>query len=337
MSGLSGNESPGFKVLTYNINFGSCYDEKYNVGSNYNTRAVLEGIVESDADIVCLQETHDGWKKACEALQSIYPTQVWEHPDTGFLASGLAILLKPKPRLTGLEMFMPNVQGGFFPSMCAEVELPGASSSSASDEKAAAANGMDVEDDDDGKTVAKEADLDKKTAPSKVRLINVHLRPPLPMGNGSLVGWKTVSAYMWETPVVRKKEVEQSLQHFQGTSLFVGDFNEESGWGNKAWQYLCEMGFVDALQSAPNKSTWSWPVIWGLSLSRSYDHIFANPKVWELESCRVLSKYRNASDHMPVVAQFRPAAAAAQGGGQRTQQQKQQAPPPKSNSKRTTS
>jgi len=256
-------------VLSYNVNFGSCYDEETEIGSNYSTERVLKAIAESKADIVCLQETHKGWEKACRKVFSKdYPTQVWKHPDGGYLAAGSAIMLKSEHKLSKLEMLQPKVEGSFFPGMYAVVSLNG-------DDK------------------------------SPLSVVNVHLRPPLPMGNGSLWSFATIKAYFWQTGTVREGELSTFVKHWERPHLVLGDCNE--GSNGKGYAYMTKNGYSDAVNKANTTTTWYWPLFWKVELSGSYDHIFYDARAArvDLSECRVLTAYKHASDHLPVVATVR--------------------------------
>jgi len=134
------------------------------------------------------------------------------------------------------------------------------------------------------------------TPAGAVRLVSVHLRPPV-SDNGSFA-----SGY-FTTPPVRRSEIQEIHDAAaDGTVpvVFVGDFNESRGGG--AVRYLSKQGYRSALrQHAPQASTWHWQ--YGLiPLSGQLDHVMHDASL-ECLDARVLR--RGASDHCPVLATFR--------------------------------
>eukprot|EP01012_Entosiphon_sulcatum_P059106 TRINITY_DN833_c0_g1_i1.p1 TRINITY_DN833_c0_g1~~TRINITY_DN833_c0_g1_i1.p1 ORF type:complete len:286 (+),score=44.44 TRINITY_DN833_c0_g1_i1:25-858(+) len=250
-------------VLSYNVNFGSCYDPSLQVGSDHNREQVARAIAESSADVVCLQETHSGWEHFLwERLHDTYPLQRFHNPDA-WLAGGIALLLRPGVILRDLQLVPPAVEGSFFAPLVAKVQV--------------------------GETVA--------------TVVNLHLRPPLPMGNGGLFRFATVADYLWRTPKIRQQEVEHALSSVpqEGALVVCGDFNEGCGSGACAWLEKAK-GLKDALPR--NAVTWVWPLSL-FTLRGSYDHIWHDSRL-TMHSCRVLDEYLHASDHLPVVATFHP-------------------------------
>ena len=135
-----------------------------------------------------------------------------------------------------------------------------------------------------------------RTPAGPLRVVSVHLRPPV-SDRGSFA-----SGY-WTTRAVRREEIEQiyaaALQPDLPT-VFVGDFNE--GGGGRAVRFLSRQGYRDALhQHAPNASTWRW-YLGPLPLRGQLDHVLYGPSLHCLDA-RVLRE--GASDHYPVLATFR--------------------------------
>lgn len=98
---------PSVKIITYNINWG--FVEPQNV-VNY--------LAKTDADVVCLQETHQYWEVALkENLKGRYPYSVFYNEEA---AGGIAVLSKYK--LKNVKLLPP--EAGWFPAMCGEVETP---------------------------------------------------------------------------------------------------------------------------------------------------------------------------------------------------------------------
>jgi len=255
--------SPQYSILSYNVNFGGSYDPDNEVGGqSRNTKLVVQAIEQSAADVCLLQETHKGWEKACQELKHIYPYQSWVHPTGGWLAAGLAVMVKQQHSLLAVDLYQPKCKGSFFPGMRVRIAFEGGH--------------------------------------EPIDIVNVHLRPPLPMGNGSLFGFATLKAFFYETTRIRKQELDELMIHFEQPHLIVGDCNEDSS--GHAWKHMIESGYQDALQLSSSKTTWYWPLFWKANLWASYDHIFCDTKRIRIRQCSVLQDYKHVSDHMPVIA-----------------------------------
>jgi endonuclease/exonuclease/phosphatase (EEP) superfamily protein YafD len=134
------------------------------------------------------------------------------------------------------------------------------------------------------------------TPAGTVRVVSVHLRPPV-SDNGSFA-----SGY-FTTPPVRRNEIQEIHEAATDPAVplvFVGDFNESRGGG--AVRYLSTQGYRSALrQHSPQASTWHWQ--YGMiPLSGQLDHVLHDASL-ECLDARVLR--RGASDHYPVLATFR--------------------------------
>ncbi len=98
---------PHLKVVTYNVNWGMGGD-----------RRILDFLDKSDADIVCLQETHRYWEAALlSRFGGRYPHR--RFTEWGG-AGGIAIL--SKHRLTDVKIIRP--QAGWFPAILAVAQTP---------------------------------------------------------------------------------------------------------------------------------------------------------------------------------------------------------------------
>jgi endonuclease/exonuclease/phosphatase family metal-dependent hydrolase len=131
----------------------------------------------------------------------------------------------------------------------------------------------------------------------KVRLLNVHLRPPL-----SDKGSATISA-LYNSPDIHRKELKQFIRDSgQDIPLIIaGDFNEHEAGKGLSW--LFANGFTDALSIYDNSSdTWVWELGYGLQLDDRYDHLIFSKQL-KCTGAKVL-KIDNASDHMPVLGVF---------------------------------
>ena len=138
--------------------------------------------------------------------------------------------------------------------------------------------------------------LTVNTPAGPVRVVSVHLRPPVSDGGSFASGYFT-------TPPVRRSEIEEIHAAAADPAVplvFVGDFNE--GRGGAAVRYLSKRGYQSALrQYAPSASTWHWQ--YGpIPLRGHLDHVLYDPSL-ECLDARVLRQ--GASDHYPVLAAFR--------------------------------
>ena len=149
------------------------------------TLQVYGAILEADADIVCLQETNVGWERFLEGrLLNKYPNQKWLNPSgmgSNYLACGSALLTKQDCFIKWAKPVRVSSEGSFFPQMVAMVDL-------------GATRGGDV------------------------ALVNVHLRPPLAMGD-----------YLTEPT---------STYSFRGVKQMVSEVSAH------AWAYLYKAGQV---------------------------------------------------------------------------------------------
>jgi len=127
-----------------------------------------------------------------------------------------------------------------------------------------------------------------------VRVIGVHLRPPISDG-GSVV-----SGYL-STPAVREREIArhaEGLAQGEVPTLVVGDFNESDG---DAVRWLRERGFRSVLpEFHPGLRTWRWQTSLG-EITATLDHIAYDRRLVPLDA-RVIEAGR--SDHLPIVATF---------------------------------
>lgn len=130
----------------------------------------------------------------------------------------------------------------------------------------------------------------------RVRLLNVHLRPPL-----SDKASVTASAY-YKSPDIHRKELAGFMEKLDGSMplIVAGDFNEHESKDGVG--YLLSRGYKDALSQYDRSSkTWRWRVATGIEFSNRYDHIVYSPQL----TCTGAKVTRTgASDHEPVSAVF---------------------------------
>merc|ERR1711959_852470 len=262
-------------VLTYNVNFGEFID---GTGGGENARLVLEAIVEADADIVCLQETNHGWQRfLATRLRREYPTQHWLDPNDHYYASGCAFLCKDRVEVKKVAAVdtARSVDGSYFDQQVALLNVQH----------------------NDGKSYS-------------LAVGNVHLRPPLAMGEegGEASSWRgavsDVNAYLNTAGRVHEAEIDAVLRACESEgevpTVIVGDFNE-GNWGRGVAR-LSSAGFIDA---ARNATTWNWPLLNGwINLTGSYDHIFCREPEISITNVDVMDRYLGASDHLPVLAEL---------------------------------
>ena len=130
-----------------------------------------------------------------------------------------------------------------------------------------------------------------ETADGPLRVLHLHLLPPLSEDGSLLEGYFT-------TPPARLDELRAHLAQCPAPDLVLGDLNEGDG---PSTRHLEELGFVEAQRAVGEPdSTWSWPV-GPLTLRGRPDHIFVGPRL-EVRATQVHLE-RGASDHHPLRAQ----------------------------------
>jgi len=255
------------RVLTYNVNFALA-----RRGRDSNAQNVINAIKESNADVVALQETHAGFEKLLrEDFSEIYPYQLYHHDARGG-AGGQAFLSKMKFGQKDVIHVQEEIEGSWFPVHVVDVLLPGD----------ATQNGTE-----------------------KLRLINVHLRPPVnPDGSAHILTARNTNKF-------RLAEVKRIAEHVQWhkkpelPTIILGDFNENDGAPALSW-LQANFGFVDALHEfvPQNRETHRWRILWGYwLLLKRLDHLLYSNM--NCHSCQVIDGYEeNASDHQPVLGEF---------------------------------
>ncbi|KNC75140.1 hypothetical protein SARC_12327 [Sphaeroforma arctica JP610] len=256
------------RVVTYNVNWGFCLA---GLGTGMVIR-IHNAIMESNADLVCLQETHEGWQTYLERnFKGVYPYMIFKHhlnPDInhqykeGSSAGGSAFLSKYPIKETFCGI--PDVPGSFFPGTMIGLRSP----------------------------------------VGVIYVLNVHLRPQISNAH------KPSLMAVWSTGTVRKSEIKYLLTKMSShkPSIIVGDFNEGHGGDAVRWLKYSKKncngkGYKDGLSEyAETAVTWKWPLKMGLYLKGAYDHVFYNPTRIRCVGCHVMSAYELVSDHMPVVA-----------------------------------
>ncbi|KAG2386766.1 hypothetical protein C9374_002510 [Naegleria lovaniensis] len=304
-----------FSILNYNVNFVYTRD---GLGDS-NSMMVYKAILESGADLVCLQETHQGYEQFLlnynnQELARLYPYHVfYTHGGSG----GMALLSKfefVENSEECLTLRENGVEGSWFPMHLNRVRVP----------------------------IGKHSTLNHSTEFVEIQLVNIHLRPPL-NDDGSATLW---TAYM--TNQYRLNEVQYLVSHFEKkkilqsstepltsgdhTKIFkqpripiimLGDYNEhdhdpaltfltkECLYRNESTETLTPL-FRDALNEfvPQTRETHRWPLkfLWGKITYWSYkrlDHCVYSVNNLKCTSCKVMDGYEdNASDHQPVLSTF---------------------------------
>src|SRR4051794_40324923 len=99
-----------FSVLTYNVNFGGGRHREESAADSI----VLNAVVEAAADVVLMQETHEGWEALIDQraeLAQAYPYRFFV--DDGMKSAGGQSILSRVPVLQQREIEAP-VQGSWF-------------------------------------------------------------------------------------------------------------------------------------------------------------------------------------------------------------------------------
>ncbi|KAG2375008.1 hypothetical protein C9374_010382 [Naegleria lovaniensis] len=327
---------PKINIMTYNVNFGGVsWDGVANLGGQRALQAIHEH--SHELDIVCLQETHQGWEYALNhfkptvssssitttsvttpsSLRSAFPHQYWDHTKTNhYLASGSAVLASRHFDLN-VQMLESRVQGSFFDAMHIVVKdlrrRDFSSSTLQHEEIGISEMESNLEEHEDFMMEDDDSTATTSTAASSpiLQILNLHLRPPLSFDSSNFLD--NAAAYLWKTTSVRRDEVksyvEQALQKHPNVPLILlGDFNEKSSVGvlsskDSFAKYLNELEYIDALQDA---TTWYWPLKGSFSLWGSYDHVFYRKQEWKVEKQHILQEYKEcASDHLPCIVTLR--------------------------------
>eukprot|EP01080_Neovahlkampfia_damariscottae_P010941 gene10941-3647_t len=236
------------KLMTYNVNFAICDSYKKD-DYNSKTSEVIKAILESKADFIFIQESHEGFESIFQLyLSKEYPYQYFKSPENGWCAEGIGMLSKYK---VDVKYIQPGVEGSYFSGMIASYQ--------------------------------------------DIQFINIHLRPPVKMGNGSMIDLDNIKILFYESTIIHKNEIEYYIKHSDSEKIIIlGDFNEDlSSWMQKK-------GYSNCLTKSNDRTTWYWPLFMGLYWWNSYDNIFLS-KYFSCVDCRVAVEYKDVSDHIPLV------------------------------------
>jgi hypothetical protein len=183
--------------------------------------------------------------------------------------------------------------------------------------------------------------LTKDNNSMDIKILNVHLRPPLAMGDDKPGIMGNMKAYFITSGSIHKEELHGHLKNLRyltktennnnnnlnkknsekkssfskSKSSIISDEEEQvefdintivvgdfnEGSMGGGYQYLESKNYRNCLDISSDKNTWYWPLPMGLTLWGSYDHIFLSPS-FEVLTCEVMKDYINVSDHIPVIA-----------------------------------
>ena len=230
-----------------------------------------------NADVVCLQETHEGWEELLmrnKDIQKMYRYKWFNHPHEKFGGSGAGFLSKfpiLKTRVLKCEQ-----EGSMAPALMCNVAVC-----------------------DD----------------FRVRIVNVHLRPSISSDvpsheeqqsfwNRTVFVMKSVGAYLSTAASVRLAEVKEYMKIVRNCKrslplLVLGDFNENENGSALTW-LLGDAG----LKRAPIKEvTWRWK-LWIGSKSDRFDHILFSSSLICVSSSLVEDTKYDGSDHYGIFGRF---------------------------------
>jgi len=292
-----------FTLLSYNIDCDSCGCSSY---SSDRVLKIISAIVKTNADIVCLQETHRYWEETMEHLigSDIYPYRFWHDPPPDAFPGGIGILSKFPITKNKLLKNLHKIPGSWFPMWSGRVELP---------------------------------------TNQQVKLCIVHLRPPLyNLGYqwGVLSPINTNQFRLDEVKYLARHLARSKNNHLP--VIIAGDFNENdsggsleyltndgtgrgievsraSDWMNRITgtedtdleKRLGQLKFIDCVKKfVPNDvETHRFPIplkiAHGMVLRSRLDHVLYTVDRLTCHGCVVAPGYETgASDHMPVFTHF---------------------------------
>jgi len=281
-------------VCNYNVNFVFTRD---GLGDD-NSKQVFNALMESDADVICLQETHGGFEQflltySQGQLTKSYPHYVFYHHGG---AGGQAFFSK-FPFVPGseqiIELKQNGVEGSWFPMHLISVNVT------------------------------------KNGKSSVVQFVNVHLRPPL-NDDGSAHLWtayitnrfrlgevRYLMEKLEEQGVVTLSENKEQIEGVKNAMIILGDYNEHDNDPALSWltnkNQSNKQVFRDALKDyvPSSRETHRWPIklMWGYVTYWSHkrlDHCVYSVDSLQCTNCKVLDGYEdNASDHQPIVSTFK--------------------------------
>jgi endonuclease/exonuclease/phosphatase family metal-dependent hydrolase len=296
-----------FSLLTYNVNCafedGCAWRNRANRTEDYDAAdyglKVVQAISDADADLVLLQETNSTWE---QLITSLLKPKLYAHvhffANKSRRGAGGSAFLSRFP-IDDMQLLdnKRHVDGSWFAMLVGKVTLPG------------------------------------MAADTCVRLVNVHLRPPI--ADKATYGSIPPPWIMSSTSVNRKAELQYLIDTLGPiddaatavkvvATIVAGDFNETEAYS--AIQMMqSEYNFRDAL-SRTDGPTHRWEMFQGgwMTITLRLDHILytsgtlisnlASPPtaatavqepILACTSCIIVPGYeRGASDHLPVKSDF---------------------------------
>jgi endonuclease/exonuclease/phosphatase family metal-dependent hydrolase len=278
MSNTRNHPAHDFIVATYNLNCFAYRQE--NSPYSQNELNTIDGIKETNADIVFFQETHLRWEHAIRKYLPEYTTLLFKHSQA---SDGIGVIAKTGIQVEFVDHLYPEVEGAWFAGLITRFRK---------DKEWVYVINVHLRPPKENKGYTFNSYFRSGgIRRSEVQYLYNHLRKHHDVNHILIVGdfneGHGGSAIKW----LKSSPVEKN-----GTTK-MGELYES---------------FSDALYDfAGSSHTWSWPAFLGFSYWAPYDHIFYTNTTLEALSCKVLHDYdwvngqKKGSDHMPVVAILR--------------------------------
>lgn len=246
-------------ILTYNVEFlafrGPCCDK------------ILSAVQQSDAEIVCLQETNENWEeRLVDRFGESYPHRHFVHPTKNQRSAGGSAILSrfPISNVTTVDL-CGSVEGSVFPTLVATVVIP--------------------------------------YREECVRIANVHLRPPLNLDGSAGFSTARETGSIREVELDRIMVRDDNNTRLD---IVAGDFNEGDG-GHAvlhARRYGFRNALEEFVPRW--KETHRWPFLVGTTLYKRLDRVlYRRDRGMSCVGCGVITGFETGgSDHQPVLARF---------------------------------
>lgn len=257
---ISKHDNNSLTILTYNVEWTTSVHQE-----SKRSQKILQAIRESQADIICLQETNQEWETLLRQKlltdDNQYPYVCFHHSTTKQRAGGSAILSKFPIINRDILDTTETIQGSVFCQLVAKIEY------------------------DVGQTVT---------------IANLHLRPPL-----NLDGTATLGTARQTNPIRRAElqyivRQQETLDFLVGDFNQEGSISMDALSNNCYANAVDE--FVPYWKETHQ---WPFPLTKWLTMYKRLDHIFYQPNEWKCVECGVITGYETgASDHQPVLARF---------------------------------
>ncbi|MDC3321107.1 endonuclease/exonuclease/phosphatase family protein [bacterium] len=241
-------------------------------------KRVIACILKDKADVVCVQETHQGWEELLmrnSIINKMYKYTWFNHPHEKFGGSGAGFLSKFPILHKRVLSCKTKVDGSMAPALMCTID----------------------------------------SGSFRVRIVNVHLRPSISSDvpsdeeqksslNRAMFAVKSIGAYLSSASSVRVSEVKEYISMIKTCKhtlplLLLGDFNENENGSALTW-LLKNVG----LNRAPiSDITWRWK-LWLGSKTDRFDHILYSSSCKCISSRLVEDTGYEGSDHYAVFGSF---------------------------------